>query len=124
MTNKVRQQIGHNLVDALHQCNLADVEPPFDMVNDLHWRVSMSSEAYGHIAMALSSMGFGRAREVYASEGSVSAAHAEIDKQYEPEVYEPDPDDLHAVVNYDEDPADDDLGAEMERAQERHGVQL
>ena len=55
-----------------------------------------------------------------------SVATAISEQAPDPEVYEPDPDDLYAVVNYDEDPADDDGldSTMMERAQERHGVQL
>jgi len=79
---QVRQAIGHQLIDAMHQCNLADLESPLDMVNDLNWKCSRQHEAYGHIGNALTSMGFNRAREVYASEGDVNAAHDEIDEQY------------------------------------------
>ena len=90
MTNKVRQQIGHNLVDALHQCNLADLETADlrEPCNDLPAMCSRQHEAYGYIAMALSSIGFNRAREVYASQGSVYEAHTEIDRQYAPEASE------------------------------------
>jgi hypothetical protein len=86
--NHVRQAIGHQLIDALHQCNLADVQPDTNypeesLANDLNTKCSMQHEAYGHIANALTSMGFNRAREVYASEGDVDDAHAEIDRQYQ-----------------------------------------
>ena len=77
----VRITIGHNLIEALHQCNLADVESPLHNVNDLNWKCHCQHEAYGHIANALTSMGFNRAREVYSSEGDIDAAHTEIEAQ-------------------------------------------
>lgn len=80
--NHVRQAIGHQLLDALHQCNLADITedgyescPP----NDINPKCSRDHEAYGHIGNALTSLGFNRAREVYASDGDIDAAHTEID---------------------------------------------
>lgn len=81
----VRQTIGHNLIEALHQCNLADVEDGITNVyaaNDLNPKVSRQHEAYGNISDALTSLGFNRAREVYASEGDIDLAHAEIEAQY------------------------------------------
>lgn len=83
--NQVRQQIGHKLVDILHQCNLADVTEDMTATgaaNDLNAKCACQTEAYGHIASALTSMGFNRAREVYAETGSTSEAHAAIDEQY------------------------------------------
>lgn len=86
----VRQQIGHQLIDILHECNLADIDAGeaaeqagnYYVANDLNWKCSQQHEAYGHIANALTSMGFNRAREVYASTGSIADAHDEIDAQY------------------------------------------
>jgi len=80
----IRQTIGHQLVDMLHECNLADFTDEDGTItpNDINTKCSHDHEAYGHIGDALTSMGFNRAREVYASEGSVDAAKAEIDAQY------------------------------------------
>lgn len=78
----VRQEIGHQLIDALHQCNMALVTDTNDDCNDLNTKCSCRHEAYGSIGDALTSLGFNRAREVYASQGSVRQAHMEIDEQY------------------------------------------
>jgi hypothetical protein len=78
----IRQIIGHQLIDALHQCNTADLPEEHQESNDLNTKCSRQHEAYGHIADALTSIGFNRAREIYASEGTLDQAHAEIDEQY------------------------------------------
>lgn len=80
----IRQTIGHQLVDMLHECNLADVTDEAGTIppNDLNSKCSLQHEAYGHIGDALTSIGFNRAREVYSSEGDVELAKAEIDAQY------------------------------------------
>ena len=83
---QVRQIIGHQLVQALHECNMADVQDDdatsYYEANDINPKCSRQHEAYGHIANALTSLGFNRAREIYASEGSVDSAHDAIAEQY------------------------------------------
>lgn len=81
----IRQIIGHQLINILHECNLADVQDDQHTVstaNDLNAKCACQHEAYGHIAHALTSIGFNRAVEAYTHEGDVDQAHAEIDLQY------------------------------------------
>lgn len=80
--NHVRNEIGHQLLDALHQCNLADItsdQDYSDRENDINPKCSRQHEAYGHISEALTSLGFNKAREVYVREGDIGPAHSAID---------------------------------------------
>jgi len=82
----VRQAIGHQLIDALHQCNLADAPDDgreFNNHNDINPKCSRQHEAFGHIENALISLGFNQAREAYCSFGDITPAHTEIDAQYQ-----------------------------------------
>lgn len=83
---QVRIEIGHQLIDALHECNCADVTDTTGysgnyVANDINAKCSNQHEAYGHIGNALTSLGFNRAREVYASGGDIDAAHDAVSKK-------------------------------------------
>jgi len=79
--NHVRNEIGHQLIDALNQCNLADInEGDGERANDINPKCSRQHEAYGYISDALTSLGFNRAREIYVIDGDTDAAHAAIDR--------------------------------------------
>jgi len=80
---QVRIRIGHELIQALHECNCADVQPGYGSVqpNDINPKCSRQHEAYGHISKALTSLGFNKAREVYVNKGDIDAAHEAIDNK-------------------------------------------
>ncbi|MCP4470473.1 MAG: hypothetical protein GY815_07270 [Gammaproteobacteria bacterium] len=76
-TKYVRIIMGHMLMQCLHWANCADINEGYaNQRNDLNHRASR--DTYQHLAAALTSLGFNRAREVYSSEGDIESAHNEI----------------------------------------------
>lgn len=81
--NKVRNQIGAQLIRALHECNLADVVDPVAVnpdlelpqnENDLPRGASAQVNAFGYIAQALIELGFEAEYDFYCETGEPNTA--------------------------------------------------
>ena len=66
----IKAKIGNQVLDILHECNMAGVDSGYDEgVNDLPLQSSRQPGTFGHIAEALKSLGYGAEYDQYCMTG-------------------------------------------------------
>ena len=72
-----------NLLKALDDCNMADVQQWSESGKANDMPPSAASDTYSHISMALRSMGFDRVCDIYGETGDYGQAREEVDEYFE-----------------------------------------